>query len=293
MASDVQRNVIFVLSGDASVYSSVSRVAELRVRKTCLSVSIDCNNLVFKQVTSDQLTIDEAMQAFLIVSLGTNASNFASQLPLSGNLLNAMLPYRQEGLGTSAARTPDEEIYIDQPYSRYFDLIKLTIPRVARVGLLIHESNDALVHEIENIAAGRGLMLVPSFVNEERDVGEALSYLLSDIDVLLALPDARIHNSNTISHILTTAYRNNIPVIGFSSAYVKAGATAAVYTSPENIAHQISDSIIDYVIYSRFKERIQRASYFSIIFNFEVARSLGLPPISPSEIKKAIAKGID
>ncbi|MEJ2394559.1 MAG: hypothetical protein P8Z77_07195, partial [Candidatus Thiodiazotropha sp.] len=120
----------------------------------------------------------------------------------------------------------------------------------------------------------------------------ALSYLLDDIDVLLALPDARIHNSLTISHILTTAYRNNLPVVGFSSAYVKAGATAAVYTSPEDIAHQIADTVIEYLLTQHVVNDRQQASYFSISFNFEVARSLGLPPLSPSEIKQKISRDI-
>ena len=130
-----------------------------------------------------------------------------------------------------------------------------------------------------------------AIIGKRRDVGEALSLLLSDIDVLLALPDSRIHNSKTISHILTTAYRNNIPVIGFSSAYVKAGATGAIYTSPDNIAQQLAEVIFDIITKQNRINDSQTASYFSVIFNYEVTRSLGLPTFSTREIKSKISIG--
>ena len=138
------------------------------------------------------------------------------------------------------------------------------------------------------MAESAGFELKTGVVSSENEVGESLSHLLNDIDVLLALPDARIHNSHTISHILTASYRNSIPVIGFSSAYVKAGATAAVFTSLDDIAMQVADATLEIFAHGKVANTRQQAAYFSVSFNFEVARSLGLVPISPSEIKKGM-----
>lgn len=237
--------------------------------------------------------MEDVLQDFLTISLGTKATKWVEQRLLAGNKIYAMLPDHAQRDPLVDENKPVARIYIDQPYERYFDLIRAAIPRSGRIGLLLHENHLDQIGHITNIASQQGMSLKTSIVSDDRDVGEALSYVLNDIDVLLALPDSRIHNSQTISHILTTAYRNSIPVVGFSSAYVRAGAVAAVYTSPDDIAHQVTDSLFEFLANGRIENHSQQASYFSISYNFEVARSLGLPLIPPSTIKQTILQGTE
>jgi len=63
-----------------------------------------------------------------------------------------------------------------------------------------------------------------------------LDELLIDSDVLLAVPDSEIYNSNSIRNILLSSYRRGIPLVGFSQAYVKAGALCAIFSTPEQLA---------------------------------------------------------
>ncbi len=281
--------VIFILSGDSSVYTEVADATQRHILKECKPEKFACSQLSFNRQSVDDIVFSTLQQSFITIAYGTKASNWLKESSFLGSQLYAMLPQPLE----QAAPEIDKpgliaRIYIDQPYSRYFDLIRVTIPRAGRIGLLVHESNLDLADRLSRTAEESGFQLKIGVVSSDRDVGESLSHLLTDIDVLLALPDSRIHNSNTISHILTTAYRNNIPVIGFSSAYVKAGATAAVFTSLDDIARQVSDTLLDYLYHGQHTQSTQRADYFSVSFNFEVARSLGLVPVSSSDIKKLI-----
>lgn len=118
-----------------------------------------------------------------------------------------------------------------------------------------------------------------------------LSRMLGNIDILLALPDTRINNSKTITSILTTSCRNHIPVVAFSSAYVKAGATVAVVTSLNDISQQVSDVAIKTLNNNSTGTQSMSADYFSVSINFDVARSLGIALRSPSEIKETMLKG--
>ncbi len=290
-ADERNKTVIFILSGDAPVYTEVATTTEEFVSTGCSRKKIDCNNLVFKRITADEIPPESIKHSFLTISLGTRAAEWLDNQSYDGNQVNAMLPYPGKLKAESLQRNTKARIFIDQPYERYFNLIRATIPRAARIGLLIHESDVDKISTIAESADAHNLTIRTSIVRSERDVGEALSHILSDIDVLLALPDSRIHNSHTISHILTTAYRNNIPLVGFSSAYVKAGAASAVYTSPEDIARQVSDTILEYLQTGHINKPIQQATYFSVSINFEVARSLGLPPSSPSDVKQEISTG--
>lgn len=287
-ASDPGKPLVFILSGNSPVYTEVATETEQFARIDCPPPTADCAALRFKQLTADDSSLEEIRKAWLTVTLGTRARDWIARQSVTVTQLNAMLPYPHGDAKQTLAGTSLAEIFIDQPYRRYFELIRATVPRAGRVGLLIHESDLGQVDSIRTLAAESGLSLTTSIVGADHKVGEALSHLLNDMDVLLALPDSRIHNNRTISHILTTAYRNGIPVVGFSSAYVKAGATAALYTAPDDIAHQVSDTILEFLHKGRIRNRQQKASYYSVSFNFEVARSLGLPPISPSEIKQAI-----
>jgi ABC-type uncharacterized transport system substrate-binding protein len=71
----------------------------------------------------------------------------------------------------------------------------------------------------------------------------ALRRLLSNSNVILAVPDAQIYNRNNISSILLTSYRQQVPLFGFSASYVKAGALAAVYSTPAQISQQVAEII--------------------------------------------------
>jgi putative ABC transport system substrate-binding protein len=62
--------------------------------------------------------------------------------------------------------------------------------------------------------------------------------LLDGADVVLALPDPAVYSKMHIYSFLLALYRKTIPVFGFSSAFVDAGALTAVFSTPEQIAQQ-------------------------------------------------------
>jgi ABC-type uncharacterized transport system substrate-binding protein len=99
---------------------------------------------------------------------------------------------------------------------------------------------------------------------------------------LLALPDSAVYNDSTIRNILLATYHRGIPLIGYSSGYVKAGALCAVYSTPEQIAAQAAQLIF------KFKDthKLPAPQYpqeFEVTVNPQVADSLGL------QIKNATA----
>ena len=290
---ETDKQLVFILSGNADVYATVADSTEASMRSACARQQISCDGFAFRRYQTGDNLHDTDKEAFVTIALGTRAADWFENQAYEGYRVRAMLPdtgHRQSGAFRNNTLA---DIYIDQPIDRYYALIQATIPRAKRIGLLIHESDSNRIGSYAESAEQYDFSLRTGIVDDNRNVGEAFSYILNDIDVLLALPDSRIHNGQTISHILTTAYRNDVPVVGFSSAYVKAGAMAAVYTSPEDIARQLADTLLVFLRTGNVHERFQQAKYFSVSINFEVARSLGLPPKSPSEVKQAIARGTE
>lgn len=116
---------------------------------------------------------------------------------------------------------------------------------------------------------------------------EALHELLQNSDVLFALPDSAIYNDSTIRNILLTTYRSGIPLIGFSTGFVKAGALCAVSSTPAQIAAQAA-TLIRQFGESHLLPAAQYPQEFEVTINEQVANSLGLPIKTTFELSHEI-----
>ncbi|MVW58717.1 hypothetical protein GPY61_02095 [Massilia sp. NEAU-DD11] len=110
----------------------------------------------------------------------------------------------------------------------------------------------------------------------EGDSDEGINRLLGQIaqtDVLLALPDSAVYNTENFRNILLSAYRKKQGVIGFSADMVKAGALATTYSEVEDINSQVAEIVASYVAGGELPPP-QFPRYFHTIVNEGVARSL-------------------
>lgn len=183
-------------------------------------------------------------------------------------------------------------LYLDQPIERILNLLRLVLPHASTVGIIAGPFSSHKLKELQRIARQKDLNLLHRTIENEKQLAPTLNALLQEIDVLLALPDPMIHNRNTVPHLLLTTYRYSVPVIGFSRAYVTAGAIAAVYSTPAQMARQISDFTSQFI--SPGQRNLPGGSYypahFSIAVNSNVAQSMGLSLPDPTELETKLRK---
>lgn len=123
--------------------------------------------------------------------------------------------------------------------------------------------------------------LKPALAGDGVDVLDAapdddINRLLGRIDradVLLALPDSAIYNTENFRNILLSTYRRKQGVIGFSSDMVKAGALATTYSDIEDIDAQVAEIAASYVAGDELAAP-QFPRYFRTAVNEGVAGSL-------------------
>ena len=133
-------------------------------------------------------------------------------------------------------------VVLDQPLGRQLALIKRALPDRARVGVVPGAQTRSLLPQLEREARGRGLQLAKGpEVRAPEDIYPSLREVLVEADVVLALPDPAIYNANTLQNILLATYRARVPLVAFSSAYVKAGALLALYSTPAQVARTAVD----------------------------------------------------
>ncbi|MBI2753088.1 MAG: hypothetical protein HYX46_06190 [Betaproteobacteria bacterium] len=216
----------------------------------------------------------------VVVALGTRALRAVLANGTRAPVIATLIPrsaFESELKGFS--RQNDSKgvtaVFLDQPFERQLNLVRIVAPGKTRVGVLASPATQDAVQRIESAARERGLSIVGESVDDAQRISTALARLLGESELLLALPDPSIFNASTIHNILLSALRAQQPLIGFSEAYVRAGALAAVYSKPRQVGHQAGEIAAQTVAGAPLPPP-QYPKSFSVSVNPTVARTLGL-----------------
>lgn len=214
----------------------------------------------------------------LIVAVGVGAAQELAAQNLPIPVLSILIPRQAfEKIARQRDYRFFSAIFLDQPLTRQMELIRLATPDRKRVGVVLGPDSQGALRSLQAAASEEKLGLFVEKISTAEELLPALQRVLVDSDVLLAVPDALVFNKGTVQSLLLTTYRYQDPVIGFSHAYVKAGALASVYTTPEQVGRQAGD-VISRVLGGRavWLPPPEYPKYFSVSVNYQVARSLGL-----------------
>lgn len=106
---------------------------------------------------------------------------------------------------------------------------------------------------------------------------------------MLIISDPNVLNKKTARNLLLTTYIKKIPVISYSDGYVKAGALAALYSTPDQIGRQTAEALIQILKTGGWKLRKPtHPSEFSIAVNKKVAQSLDVTTINKSQLHQRV-----
>lgn len=229
--------VILVLSEESSAFSEAAEaiVSELR------SAGHRTQSLSLPLRTDESAALTGNA---LIITLGTRAAQTVSSLAPRSLVLHTLLP--RSAFEKLTTRGDDlrrvSAVFIDQPASRQIELLRIALPDWTRAAFVTSRESSELGQRLVASARDKRLRPVLEQLNDESELYPTLQRVLADPAVLVAVPDATLFNNRTISNILLTAYHQRSPVVGFSPAYVKAGALIALYSTPAQIGQQAGEA---------------------------------------------------
>jgi hypothetical protein len=223
----------------------------------------------------DILQMDVAGE--LMVPVGVKAMQRLYDLrPARASVLSLMVPRAAVDQIIGAETDRESAVYIDQPLYRSLAFIRMLMPRVERVGVILSGDAQGKLAAYRQEALRLKVGLTVETVSSSVDVPQALQRLLHKVDVFLMLPDSRVVNENTVRQILLACYRQQIPVVGFSRGLTNAGAVAAVVSDPAAIGQEGAVLAKQWNPSTGAIPKARYASDFSLVFNHQVARSLGV-----------------
>jgi putative tryptophan/tyrosine transport system substrate-binding protein len=272
-------DITIVLSNTAPIYQTYAQAFRAAVNKHNHNTEVAITIL-------NEIGLHPISDSGILVAVGSDA---AEELSLHGThqpLFMTMLP-RENLIRISSQHPKTGGIYVDQPAARYIALVRAAFPDAERIGMMVGKDSGVTITQLQSAARGQKLHTQVESISKESDIFPALQRILSYDNILLATPDASIFNAQTIPNILLSAYRHNVPLIGFSPDYVKAGAVIALYSTPEQLAAQ-SVEICLQILSGAAMPGPQAPKQYTIGINSRVAASLGLDMGSETTIRERI-----
>ena len=193
---------------------------------------------------------------------------------------------------TAATRINQQQlsaIYMDQPGQRQLNLARLIDPSVQKLGTLYDTHSSSLIESLQTAAERQEIDLLARELTPSENPVAALREMYADIDMFIAVPGKFIFNRTTAKWMLYLSYRNRKPLLGFSADYVKAGALAAVYSTPEQLARQAADWVTVYAASGQLPAPGHPAR-FSISINRDIATRMGKRLPSEDSIQQQLEK---
>ncbi len=232
-----------------------------------------------------------------IITIGTRAAQHAYQHYPNASIISALLTqsafeklsienYGNKEFAIKSGVTP---LFINQPFSRYLHLGLLLIENAKTVGILVGPVNKVNIPKIRKYISAQGLTPYFALISAEKNPIEVIEPVIKKSDFFIVLPDQQLINRTTAKWVLQLGYLHKTPVIAYSNKYVQAGALAAVFSSPEDIATSIVHTIQGH---SPVNENYNPyfPSIFSIASNKSVARSLKIPLLDMKTYRQQINK---
>ena len=232
-------------------------------------------------VSIDNWKPENSNRYSLTLSLGNQAANKISQQKLNRPVLYSLLPsIAYEEIVSSTKNCKDKQcsaVFIDQPLKRTLQLAKLSLPNLNVAGVISGNHSNDDIRKLKSFSERLDIKIEHKQLLNPDSLVSTLSEVLKSSDALLSLPDPEIYSSRTVQNILLTAYRYRKPVIGYSKAFVKAGALFAVYSTPFQLSQQTAEVIkVFFKSQNNILPSPQYPRYFTVSVNSLVARSLNI-----------------
>lgn len=177
-------------------------------------------------------------------------------------------------------------ILLEQPFQRYADAVKTLFPNAEGVAILYGPVSVKRKPEYDAILKQKGLTAKSIVIDENQNASRAIEKLLEFELPVIAVPDSVALPPSNSKWLLYTAYRKRIPVIVYSHAFLVAGATVGVYSTPEQILQQALETAKKILLQKEYdKEQQGYPQYFDIVANKRVAESMSITFPSSNELK--------
>lgn len=213
------------------------------------ALSIDLMTIDLK-TPSGEVELRNAVRAAappLLITVGTEALRSALSVKTEAPVI-AMMILRSDRLqGAPATAPPRASVHLDASIASLVAEVIAVFPAKQRIGIIwnsLHEKPDM---ELPPRLKQHGILLQAAGCSRAEDLVRTFLSFKGKVDFVLVLPDANLYNNTTVKPLILASLENRLPIVGFSSSFVRAGAAAGIYPDFRDIGAQTADLALRYL----------------------------------------------
>jgi ABC-type uncharacterized transport system substrate-binding protein len=257
-------NSVFIIPSNNN--SLNQQATELLIKKTRrLNSSINIEVISVNALQEKKLSQDD-----LLVTIGNDSANAIEGLTLDSPIIYSF---------SSLSALPKSEsnwlaTVIEQPLKRLLTIAPQLIKHDYKKQILLPFSQENITQIKNSINDTKSSSLKLIEVLEHEKPAKKIDPFLFKSGAIIAINDKSIWSGENARWMLIQAYKNNVPVIGFSQKFLKAGALVVVYSSLEQIADTTAESISNWYTHKKLPKKNIVYSDYNIEYNRKIARTL-------------------
>lgn len=247
-----RKHIVTVVSYDKSpFYEALSGIKQVLAEKGVAAEYVTVN------LDGDENREAEIGRALsrspdIIVCLGTRALEIEKVHRAGVPLVYGMTLKPEDNLNENVVAGVSLEFPLEIELAK----LKAFLPEAQRVGVLYNpEENGDKIRKATGIAEKLGLELIAVPVQSPLELPYALEQVVKKAEVLWGISDRIVLSPKTSKNILLYSFRNRIPFIGLSHAWVKAGALYALDRDYNDIGVQCGEIVYDVLAGRKMKDR--------------------------------------
>ena len=170
-----------------------------------------------------------------VVAIGSRALAEVCARKLSVPVIATMVLHASELDGCS-------HVELDIPLAAQLQAMRALWPRRLRVAIIRNPARARYSAEaLEAQARKEGYLAVVLDCDGPARLLKAMAEVKGKVDFLLCFPDQDLYNPMTIKPFVLASLEDRLPIVGYSPAFVRAGAAAGVYPDYRDIGRQTGE----------------------------------------------------
>jgi len=231
----------------AVVFPSAVEPCAEAVEGLRLRLSVNEATLGFLDVNKASFDADAtqemARKPAVIVAVGSDAVRAVRDWGSAVRTVSTMtLKADQTGAAYQAGRV-SAAVYLDVPVHTLIAELRKIFPEKTRVGIIRNPGRGGeMSSQIRSLAAEPGSLQIADCATADELLPVFLAFR-KKVDSVVCLPDGALYNSATARPLIMASLENRLPIVGFSPAFLRAGAAVAVYPDYRGIGQQTADLV--------------------------------------------------
>ncbi len=261
------KRVLIVYAGGVEACSQ----AVAAIRQGLADAPVEVGAVELNAGSEGVLQQEVARRPQLAVAVGSESLNALLALKTEVPIISTMTLESAVGSGSRVLAS----VSLDVPMPALLTRVKSAFPARTRVGIIRNPARDPAASRLKEEASLEGFSALVADCGGADELLKTFLGMKGKVDFVLCLPDSTLYNSATARPLITASLQNDLPIIGFSASFVKAGAAMGVYPDFGGVGHQTAALILRCLSTPGCSGR-QQPKELTVAVNLRVTRLLGL-----------------